>query len=138
MYTKTLGGVQGPVGSAQSLASNAVIAQFVFDRPADVDQVQFVVKTALSSSGDTVVSFRKRLVVGSASGEVVVATINIPTGTAAGVVVYKRLNEVSFSTGQVLSVQVTTAATSAGDGYASFNAEFDPETPVNQAMLASS
>ena len=124
------------VVAAQSLASAAVINQFVCKRPVNVEKLAFLVSTATVSTGNIVISVYKRQVVGSSSGQSLIDTLTIPSGVAAGVLYYSLPSTVSLQMGQAISFEVTTAAAgggSAGAGYAIVNVDYSPESMVNNS-----
>jgi hypothetical protein len=107
-----------------------------------VRQIGFVVTTAVvGPTTAPVVEFNRRPTAGSAAGEVVVGTLTIPDGTAAGKVLYKNVTPVLISQGEGLAAEVITAATGgtpAGVGFYFYVADADPETAANESdMIAS-
>lgn len=131
MYADLLVSAPAPIGSAQSLASAAVVAQHIFSNGAVIRKIGFKLATAVVSTGNVVVTFKKRPIPGSSSGESSIGTITIPNGAAAGAYYAKMLSSpVQLAEGQVLSIEVTTAAAgmgAAGDGYAVFSGDVVPE-----------
>lgn len=108
-------------GSAQSLTSNANIANYLAMAKVLVRRVSFQVTTATVSSGGIVLTFYVRPTPGSTAGQVTLGTITIPTAIAAGTVYYNDLGETGvLLPGQELACDVTTAAAgggAAGAGY---------------------
>lgn len=129
------------VVAAQSLGSAAVVNQFVCQNPVMLEFIGFLISTATVSSGNIVITVKKRPVVGSASGESSVATITIPSGVAAGKRYGKMISPVQFQAGDVISFEVTTASAgggAAGAGYAMVGVNFSPESLVNSANFVQS
>lgn len=129
------------VVAAQSLGSAAVVNQFVCQNPVMLEFIGFLISTATVSSGNIVVTVKKRPTVGSSSGEVSIDTITIPTGVAAGVRYGKMIDPVQFQVGDVISFEVTTASAgggAAGAGYAMVGVNFSPESLVNNASFVES
>lgn len=129
------------VVSAQSLGSAAVINQFVCQNAVMLEFIGFLVSTATVSSGNIVVAVKKRPTVGSATGEVLIANITIPSGVAAGKRYGKMISPVQFQLGDVISFEVTTASAgggAAGAGYAMVGVNFSPESLANNASFVKS
>jgi len=109
-------------------------------KPCKVKQLQFHVTdevVAGTTTAPTVV-FTRRPTPNSATGEVVVGTLTIPSGTAVGKVLYKDV-DVSFDTGDVLEISHTIGVGSpTGQGIAQAICEDNAETPANMSdMIAS-
>lgn len=106
-----------------------------------VAELRAMITTAVVSTGGVVVAFKRYPTYGSSAGAVTLGTLTIPAGTAAGKVVYKRINPSNLIPGDQLVAEVTTAAAgggAAGGALYSFSAEEDPEYPPNQSdMIAS-
>lgn len=137
MYVNSLAGVRQIV-AAESLTSAAVISSHVCMLPMEVKQIKFAVSTATVSSGDIVITAKKYVTIGSATGAVTLGTLTIPTGVAAGKVYYKPLdpNDASFLPGEVLVFEVTTAAAgggAAGAGSSLFEADYAPSDVRNDS-----
>lgn len=121
-----------------SLASAAVVQSFTVLEQGQVDRLYFAVSTTVVSSGNVVVTFKRRPTLNSASGEVSIGTIVIPAGTAAGKVLYKGVTPVVCAAGEQIVIEVTTAAAgggAAGNGQGFFFMEQDPETDANNADM---
>ena len=89
------------------------------DQPVDVIAVGFLVTATFSSSGNTVVAFDKRPTAGSDTGrgDADVASLSIPTTTAAGKLFLNELaTPIEIDAGEQIVAQVTTASSSAGSG----------------------
>lgn len=128
----------GSSPSSQSLTSaTSVLAKPIAQR-INLKRLQFLVTTAVSSSSSVVLTFYYRPVAGSASNQVTLGTLTIPTGVAAGKVYYKDIAPYSCTVGGDIAVSVTTAATSAGAGYCGFGFEQDPETALNESSMVAS
>ena len=107
-------------GSAQSLTSAANIANFLAFAKVKVKRVAFQVTTAVVSTGGVVLNIYYRPVPGSGSTANLVASLTIPAGTAAGVVLYKDVAGQVLQPGEELACDVATAAaggSAAGAGY---------------------
>lgn len=127
--------------------AGASLGEFVCQRQCDVMRLQFTVTTAVvgTTTAPTIV-FSKRPTAGSATGAAVIGVLTIPTGTAAGTVIYKDIavggvqpNVANLQVGQSVEIAWTQAVGSpAGVGLAAFVCSEDPEVPANNAkMLAS-
>jgi hypothetical protein len=111
-----------------------VIQSFTVQAQCQVDQLFFAISTSVVSSGNVVVTFKRRPTLGSTSGEVTIGTLTMPSGAAAGKVYYKAVAPVVCLAGEQIVVEVTTAAaggSAAGNGQGFFDAEQDPETNAN-------
>lgn len=121
-----------------ALTSAAVVQSFVVCDQMQVNELFFVVSTAVVSSGNVVLTFKRRPTIGSASGEVTIGTLNIPGGAAVGKCYYKRVTPVVCAVSEQIVVEVTTAAAgggAAGNGMGFVRADSDPETEANNADL---
>lgn len=111
--------------------------------PIQVRRISFNVTTAVTA-GTIVptVTVHSGPTQGSASGRVLLGTLTIPNGTAAGKVVYKELESVRVPAGYDLvfrvNVQATDGGTAAGAGFAGALIELDPEIPGNQTNMIAS
>ena len=114
------------------------LVHFAIQHQVEVKRVMFQLSTAVSSSVSAVVAVKYYPVIGSSSNAVTVATLTIPTGTAAGVIIYKDINEYIAVPGGEIVFDVTTAATSTGIGVAGFWCNLDPEYVTNQTNMVAS
>lgn len=87
--------------------------------------------------GASTVVVKQRPLFGSAAGEVVLATLLIPAGTAAGVVVYKDVDPVNLEPGDQIVAEVTAAATS-GSAHYMHEVEEHSEQPSEQTNMLKS
>lgn len=131
-----------PVGTGvlgiEALNSAAVHGEYVCIEQCALKRIAFAVSVAVVSSGASVVAFKKRTAIGVTAGEVTLGSLSIPAGTAAGKVVVKEINEAILAPGEVLALEVTTAAAgggAAGQGYYGYVLEEDPEYVLNQANV---
>lgn len=119
-------------------ASSADHGEFVCFRPCMVKRFAFAV-TGEAVSGTSVaptVIFTKRPTPLSSSGEAVVCTLTIPSGTAIGKVVYKDVTPVAFAVGDSIEVSHTVGTgTPTGMGHAFFECEEDPEYVGNNSDM---
>lgn len=122
-----------------ALTSTGVVKKFSVARPIIVRQVSMCLTTAITSSGSVVVALKQYPVANSASNEVLLGALTIPTGAAAGTVYYKDLAAVyKIVPGQELVFEVTTAASSAGKATPMFVSDDSPETAANDANMVKS
>lgn len=143
MYTSGISGFRGAkISTPGSLASAAVLDDsFIAQEKMEVKQIAFLVSTATVSSGNIVVTVKKRITVNSASGEVTLGTLTIPTAIAAGKMYYKNISPVKLDAGEQVVFEVTTAAAgggAAGSGYACILADQSPEQPLDNADMVAS
>lgn len=107
----------------------------------DVTALFALVTTAVVSTGAVAVSFWRRPVFGSTAGQVLLGTLSIPAGTAAGKVLYKEISPTQVNPGEQISYEVTTAAAGGGAaGAALFDLELSdsPEAHGNQLNMIAS
>ena len=134
MYTQSLGPAVVPVGTGaigvETLsAATAVHGEYLICKPCRLVRGGFYVTTAISATTAPAVAFKKRIINGSDTGGSTVGTVTIPDTTAQGKVVMKDFTPVSFQPGDVLSLEHTVQASSAGAGYYLF--EFDDKPEAN-------
>lgn len=137
----------GPLGLITLSSASASSGEFICQRQCDIMRLLFTVTTAVvgTTTAPTVV-FSKRPTAGSATGAAVIGTLTIPTGTAAGTVIYKDIavggaqpNVANIQVGQSVEVAWTIAVGSpAGAGLAGFVCSEDPEIPMNNAKMIAS
>jgi len=132
MYVYKHGIVQGPMGSAQSLGSAAVIARFAPAERVQLQRIQFSVSTATVSSGNIVVTVKKYITPGSATGAVTIDTLTIPTGVTAGTVYYKDVEPTAIAVGEEIVFEVTTASAGGGAAGAGFSLPVCIEFPQDE------
>lgn len=135
MYKDKQGGFRGKPAAAASLTSAANILNFLAEQSLIVRRLSFQVKTTVVSTGNVVITAYRRPTPGSATGQVVLGTLSIPTTSAAPNVFYKDIQGVLFNPGDEFAFDVTTAAAgggAAGDGYAILEqVEESPEEAFN-------
>lgn len=105
-------------------------------QPFNVSTIYAVIVTAPTVTASTVV-FKYRPVLGSATGEVIIGTLNFPVATAIGRFVYKRVDNVKCSAAGEIVLQVTVGSTA---GAAAFGFMANPtwEAPGNNAIMLAS
>lgn len=111
--------------------------------PVQIKRISFFVTTLVSSSLTAAkVSLFSRPTSGSASGQVTLGVLTIPTGSAVGSVIYKDLESVRVNAGYDLAfgvtLQATDAGTAAGAGFAGMIVLADPDVPANQSKMVAS
>jgi hypothetical protein len=122
------------VVAAQSLGSAAVVNQFLCQRPVSLVFIGFAISTQTVSSGNIVVTIKKRNGIGVSAGEVSLGTITIPTGALVGKVYGKYIDPSVFGIGDVIAFEVTTAAAgmgAAGAGFSMIQVNYSPEELSN-------
>ena len=124
-----------PNASAQALTSATAIYSAPVVQRVLIKKLMFVVSTTVSSSASAVLTYYWRPNAGSATGQVTLGTITIPTASAAGKVFVNNITPFNGVVGGDIAVSVTTAATSAGGGFCSFYLEQDPETDKNESSV---
>lgn len=144
MYTNFIGDYLIPKSNAHLTAedltaSAGVYGGFICVKRCRVTRVKFVVTTVIAASTQTpVVEFNRRPTIGSSSGEVLIDNITIPTGTAAGTVMYATPStQVTLEVGDELSyehtVQATDGSSATGAGYYAVEVEDYPEYKGNES-----
>lgn len=123
-------------------AASADHGEYLCVKPCEVHQFQFTL-TEEAASGTTTaptVIFTKRPTPLSATGETVVCTLTVPSGTAIGKTVYKKVDPVVMGVGDSIEISHTVGVgTPTGIGLASFICHEDPEVEGNNSdMVASS
>lgn len=136
-----LGGCVLPTSApstAQSLASTGDILVYNLGEQIELNRIMFEVSVAVVSSAPAVISVYSRPTFGSASGQILIGTLSIPGGTAAGSILYKPVESLKLTQGTQLAFNVSTAATSSGSGFSMFKAFLTSEDPKNvSAMILS-
>jgi hypothetical protein len=127
--------------SAQSLASAADMLVYNVGEQLILTRIMIQISTATVSSGNIVVSVYQRPTYGSTAGQVLIGTLVIPTGVAAGGIYYKNVESVKIPQGSQLAFACSTAAAgggAAGAGFCMFKGFMSSEDPKNvSAMVAS-
>lgn len=113
----------------QSLTSAAVVKRVIAGEGFQVRRVSFLVTTAPTVTA-AAIQFQLRPTPGSATGAVVLTTLNIPVGQAINSVVYKDLDSAKIPLGQELAAVVTSTST-AGAGVIMIGAYMQDEQPAN-------
>ena len=118
------------------------LAEFVcVGERVEVVRIAVAIATATVSTGSILITVVNRPTAKSATGQVTIGTITIPTGVAAGKVYYKDVNQASIAPGGSLCFIVTTAAaggSKAGAGIPGFVAQEDPEYKLNESNMVAS
>jgi hypothetical protein len=121
-------------------ASAAVYGEYLVTKPCSISELRFIVSTAvLAGTAAPVVKVKRRPTPGSDTGAVDIAQMTIPSGTAVGKVVVKRVAPVQLNVGDSLCFQHVTAATDGGTptgaGFYDATLLVDEEADGNQADL---
>ena len=136
----------GAAGAAQLLTSAADIHIFTVPFKCKPIRAGFTITTLISSAVSVVVKFDRRPTAGGdgSRGDGDVGTLTIPTAAAAGKVYYENTDYVDAGTGawvdfldegEQVVVEVTTAATVAGQGIPWLLVEIFPEMPANNSQM---
>lgn len=130
-----------PLATIDIGASSADHGEYVCVRPCFVNRVQAAV-TIEAVSGTTTaptVIFTKRTAYAVSSGEAVIGTLTLPSGTAIGKTVYKDITPVAFAVGEIIELSHTVGVgTPTGMVNADVLAEFDPEIAGNNSNMIAS
>lgn len=124
--------------TAQSLASAADMLVYNVCEQIVVTRIMLQVSTATVSTGNIVVSVYERPTYGSSSGQVLIGTLVIPSGVAAGKIYYKDVESVKIPQGSQLAFVCSTAAAgggAAGAGFSNFKAFMASEDPKNVSQM---
>jgi hypothetical protein len=123
-------------GAAKDLSAASVSAtSYLVGSQLMINRV--MAHVSVVTNGASVVEVKQRPLQGSAVGEVVIATLNIPDATAAGKIVYKDFDPVNMVPGDELVYEVSSAATS-GSAHFLHEVDNDPEEPSEQADMVES
>lgn len=130
-----------PLAAIDIGASSGDHGDFVCMRPCTVKQLLFAV-TLENVSGTVTpptVVFTKRVTPGTSSGGSAMGTLTIPSGTAIGKVVYKKITPVDFAIGDCVHIAWTIGSgTPTGQGNADVFAEYSPEIAGNNSDMIES
>lgn len=124
-------------------AAAAVYGGYLVSKPCSISEFKFYV-TAAIVAGTTApqVVVKRRPTYNSSSGEILLATLIIPSGTAAGKVVSKRFAPVQLNVGDELSfeqtIQAADSGTAAGSGFYDVVLEQDFEVDGVESNLIAS
>lgn len=142
-YCEKRGGLagMGTQGPAVLTGAGVLAHRYMAQMALKVVRVGISISTATVSTGNIVITVKKRPTVGSASGESTIGTLTIPTSIAAGKKYYKDLSGVHVDPGEEIAFDVTTAAAgggAAGAGVPFCEVEEDPEYVGNQSDMVAS
>lgn len=125
--------------TAENVAATAAVhGEYYVTKPCSVSEFKFIVTTAIvGTTTAPIVALKRRPTPGSATGEVTIANMTLPNGTAAGKVVSVRFAPVQLNVGDALNFEhITQAAGSpAGAGFYDVVLEQDFEVDGNQSDL---
>lgn len=130
-----------PLATIDIGASSADHGEYVCTRPCYVNRLQSLVTIEAVSGTVSApqVIYTKRTAYGVSSGETVIGTLTLPSGTAIGKTVYKDITPVVFEVGQIIEIShVVGSGTPTGMVNADVIAEFDPEVAENNANMIES
>src|SRR6185312_2113779 len=115
MYTTKLSGIVPNVVGPVSLASAAEVQAFMVGSKQKVLRLLAQVTTAVVSTGAVQVDCYARPTHGSTSGQVLLGSLLIPAGSAAGAKLYKDISvATAVLAGQEVAFTVSTAAAGGG------------------------
>lgn len=137
-----------PLTPLNLVGSTGDYAQWLVGARCKLTRVMVMIDVVIATStANAVVSIYRRPNYGpsgsgSSSGQVLLATITVPTGTAIGKILYKNIESVSLKAGEVLCAKLTTQGTdgssATGKGYVLFSAFPVFEDPANEANMIAS
>lgn len=124
-------------------ASPAVYGGYLVTKPCTISEFKFMVTDAcVADTTAPVVEVNRRPTPGSGTGEVLIAQLTIPNGTAAGKVLSKRFSPVQLHVGDELSLELVTQAVDSGtaacEGFYDAVLEMDEESDGNESDLVAS
>lgn len=119
-------------------AAAAVYGGFLVMKQCKIKAIKFYVTTAINATTAPAVEFNRRPTYNSSSGEILLGTLTIPNGTAAGKVIVKEIDPVTLVPGDELSLEHTVQASTAGAGFYGFEIMDDPEVVENQSNVIES
>lgn len=115
--------------------STGVVNRYLVQRSLSVNFLAYTVLTTFSSSAATVLQFIYRPTLASATGQVVLGTVSIPTGAVAGTSYYNLIKNSDCPAGGEIVVNVQTASSSAGAGMGWIESDEDPEVLGNNSLF---
>lgn len=122
-------------------AAAAVYGGYLIGKRIHIDRLLFYVTVATAGTVPAQVEFNRRPTYNSAVGEQLIGTLTIPSGLAAGTVVYKDIKPFVLEVGDELSFEHTVASSGgspAGAGFFGFVADLAPETTINEDKMVES
>lgn len=147
MYSEEfIGGAIVPKSNASLTAYSASAAAADYASWAVMEQIQltrimlFVTTGIVGTTTAPQVSFYARPTPGSSSGQLLLGTLILPSGTAAGTVVYKNIESIKIPPGYDLAVvgAVQAVGSAAGAGFVGFKGFVNAEDPRNVSVMLAS
>lgn len=128
--------------AAQALTSTGVFGyNQVLLENCTISRLLLKITTAIVSSANVVVSFWARPTYGSATNEIALGTVSVPTGALANSLYFSDINPIDVPANYQIVAEITTAAvggSAAGGALSGFLQQYDPETAANMNMIAGS
>jgi hypothetical protein len=125
--------------TAENLAATAAVyGEYLVTKPCSLAELRFHVTTSVvGTTTAPVIEVNRRPTQGSSSNEVQLASITIPTGTASGKVVVKRITPVQLNVGDSIAFEHVTQGVgdAAGAGFYDAVLHIDDESDSNQSDL---
>lgn len=122
------------------VGSTGVVGEYAVTKRVELTRIGVWMKiAAATSTANAVVTFRLRPTFGSATGQTVLGTITVPTGSAIGTIVFKDVTPVVIPVGYTVAMDLTTAGTDAsaatGTGVCLVELQPTPEDYRNETNM---
>lgn len=96
-------------------AAAAVHAEYLVIKRCEIRRLMFYVTAIIAATSTApVVTYRRRLIYASASGQTTLGTLTIPDTTAVGKILYKEITPVVLNVGDTIVLDNTQAAVGGG------------------------
>lgn len=125
--------VQGAT-TEQDCSGGTAYSWTVF-KPMQVKQLLAVVSTVMSSTAAVVLTFYRRPTYGSSANQVSLGTLTVGATAAVGTVYYKAISGTVLAPGEQVACIATTVASTSGKVFPGFDADENPEVPVNLSNM---
>lgn len=123
-------------------AAAAVHAEYLVTRRCEISRIMFYVTVLVAATTTApTLTFRRRLIYASASGQSTLGVLTIPDTTAVGKVIYKDITPVVLNVGDTITLdhtQITVGGGAAGKGIYGFEVHPVSEDYRNESDLVAS
>lgn len=129
-------GVPGTPIPTQTPAIKGASTCFIYGRPVEVNMLVATVTVQMTVTA-AVIDFIYRPIPGSATNQVVLGRITIPTASIIGTQIFKKVTGVECNPGGEIVIELITAATAGAAAFGVVASETTEHTGNVAAMLAS-
>ncbi len=126
----------GVLGVETLSAAAAVHGEYLVGKRLKVNRLKFHV--TVLTDGAAVVRVMARPTPGSATSQVVLGTLTIPTASTVGSVIYKNIEPYEVPVGYSLAFEQTSAANVAGAGHYGLDVVIEQEVVGNESRMIAS